>query len=167
MTILKKKTNLGSVLFAIIMNAAHFNRIISLVRTRSEHIVVSGTNDDDVVVVLSLDEYERLLGRPSQQTETKKEFSENKNLSVATREVVPTVVPAEEKKVYQIPVVRVAPTEKKPTTQLHESFVSDQLDFTDAAWKNDWESAFLAEHPDVANLPSEEEEEKFYLEPLE
>ena len=149
------------------MNAAHFNRIISLVRTRSEHIVVSGSNDDDVVVVLSLDEYERLLGRSSQQTETKKEFSDNRNVSAAPQETMPAAVLVEEKKVYQIPVVRVAPTEKKPATQFHESFVSDQLDFTDAAWKNDWESAFLAEHPDAANLPGEEEEEKFYLEPLE
>lgn len=129
------------------MNAAHINRILSLVRTTAEHVIVADAQTDDLFVVMPLNEYEHLAGVAPHK-------EHDPAVSVDKRPLPVAAIP---------PFVEVSVQKPAPAADMA---LSDQLDFTDAAWKNDWESAFLAEHADVAP-EEEEEEEKFYLEPLE
>ena len=127
------------------MNAAHINRILSLVRTTAEHVIVADTETDSLFVVMPLDEYEHLSNAVPRK--------ENPRTAIAEKRPVSAPAPAEL-------------SARKPAPTI-DTALSDQLDFTDASWKNDWESAFLAEHADAVPNEEEEEEEKFYLEPLE
>lgn len=148
------------------MNAAHLARVLNLVRTLSEHVVIADPESDDLFVLMHLDEYECLSGISS-TPETN--FSPHNNIEIPERPI-----PAHPASLAVATKKALPPTEsllsQKDTQTTVEITPPEQLDFNDAAWKNDWESAFLAEHPEnISSLEivEEEEEEKFYLEPLE
>ncbi len=141
------------------MNSAHLKRIFDLVRTTTEHVIVSDAQTDDVFVVMHLDEYEQLVA----SNECQDIDVEDEDSAINVPEEI------KEKKIVGIAESPYSGTTPKLQKNLSEdSLVSEQLYFNEQSWKADWESAFLAEHPEAAEIDEDErEEEKFYIEPLE
>lgn len=139
------------------MNTAHLKRVLNLVRTLSEHVIIADPESNDLFVVMQLDEYESLAGISSEDEE---------DFLVGTAHSTSTIRPVQPAPLLPLKQLETTVSKKIVPEPVAEAIAPDQLDFTDDAWKNDWESAFLAEHPET--IPAEEEEEeKFYLEPLE
>lgn len=138
------------------MNAAHLSRIFKFINATAEHVVVADADTDNVFVVMPLEEYEELSGIYSEDEEP-----------VEQEERIPLVSPKERS---SVPLVRPASQPALPPSKPLPTVGSapEHLEFNDAAWQADWENEFLAEGGTVpANPESEEEEEKFYLEPIE
>jgi hypothetical protein len=125
------------------MNQGHLNRILALVQSTGKSVVVTDASFAEPVVVMSMAEYESL-----------------------TEKVVIPVVHEPKKKTSTSPASTIIKNTAEPIRVATEP-ITDHLNFNDATWKNDWESVFFAEHPEIEDALEDDEEEKFYIEPLE
>ncbi len=135
-----------------------FNRIIRFVQTHHERLVVLDPREEEPVVVLPFTEYEDLkeppFGEPSispEPTELDWDNDElwNESWNDAAEESTSSL-------------------EKKPTTEDKDSDAKDFSSGLTPATEETRENPKSSEpSEDLSDIPHEEEEEKFYLEPVE
>jgi hypothetical protein len=141
------------------MNPAHLKRVFDLVRSTAEHVIISDAQTSDVFVVMHLDEYEQLVA----SSECQNRELESQQESDGMREIATQKISSKTVSSFQSE----RPGDHKGV-MVEDSLAPEQLYFNDQSWKADWESEFLAEHPEVMHAEDDENtEERFYIEPLE
>jgi hypothetical protein len=163
------------------MKPAHLDRLLRLIRTHGERVVITDPETNDLMVLMHLDEYERLTGVSSEDDEDEDvgddEFDEEMFGEDADADEEPfDIAPAWNKKVFNppAPVRSAAPLPRfVPVPEPEFVPLPSQLQFNEPDWHIDNEEEASPEliptdEPGpVAEKPAEEEEEKFYLEPVE
>lgn len=167
-----------------VMKPAHLDRLLRLIRTTGERVVITDPETSDLLVLMHLDEYEQLTGT-STDTEDELDDEEFPNLDFECTEpqevfnALPAKIrPPQPTSFQSMPLqsrvkTSVSPAKVMPTSSAGNDFPppSPQLEFDEPNWHADSEDVFLNEEmiaaDELIDVPEEEEEEKFYLEPVE
>jgi hypothetical protein len=166
------------------MKPAHLDRLLRLIRTTGERVVITDPETSDLLVLMHLDEYERLAGI-STDTEDglgDEEFPDLDFECTEPQEVL-NLLPSKTRPPQSVSFqstppqsrakVPVSPTKTVAVSSTPNDFPppSPQLEFDEPNWHADSEDVFLNEEmipaDELIDVPEEEEEEKFYLEPVE
>jgi hypothetical protein len=148
------------------MQNSQINRVIKLVRRTGDKAVIMDNESDSVMMLMDLDAYEKMLENSGRvETLTEEELMDRINRDVAVWRAYNDKERSEklidEEIVEQKPVAKPVPImeEKRPILAKNNSFTPVE----DADMRH---TPILPE--DSANdIVAEEEEEKFYLEPVE
>lgn len=140
------------------MKANQLNQILRVVRHTGDRVVVVDPETDDVVVLMPFSEYEAMLHEPFDSVH---DFFETGDDSAAgfSDEVGSLVF---EEKHKEKPINSRYNAVKKHASVPQQT---ESLEFDDEAWSSE-SGNFLAEES-LKDVPEDEVEEKFYLEPIE
>ena len=147
------------------MQEQQLNRALELARRTGDKFLIFDRETDEIFTLLGLEDYENLLsGREPVESLSEREMLDRVNRELANwrayREAEETgdlePILAESGPV-PIPAAEEAPAEEA-------AFVSGQPKMAKESQKN---SLFPGSEVSLADVPAEEEEEKFYLEPVE
>ena len=163
------------------MKSSHLDRIFNVVRSRAERVIIADPASDELFVVMPFTEYEMLAGTTQTMGRCDDDDDSGQEESVAqVRSSFAQYDHGIRSRKDQVPARTPAVTGEK-----------EQLEFSNDSWKMGWESKYLEESFEDAVIPftdegdkfssahdeeddgeeasSDElnEEERFYIEPLE
>lgn len=148
------------------MQNSQINRVIKLVRRTGDKAVIMDNESDSVMMLMDLDAYEKMLENSGRvETLTEEELMDRINRDVAVWRAYNDKERSEklvdEEVVEQKPMAKSAPVmeEKRPILAKNNSFISTE----DA----DLGHTPILPEESAGDIVAEEEEEKFYLEPVE
>lgn len=148
------------------MQNSQINRVIKLVRRTGDKAVIMDNESDSVMMLMDLDAYEKILENSGRvETLTEEELMDRINRDVAVWRAYNDKERSEklvdEEVVEQKPMAKSAPImeEKRPILAKNNSFVPVE----DA----DLGRTPILPEESASDIVAEEEEEKFYLEPVE
>ncbi len=148
------------------MQNSQINRVIKLVRRTGDKAVIMDNESDSVMMLMDLDAYEKMLENSGRvETLTEEELMDRINRDVAVWRAYNDKERSEklvdEEVVEQKPMAKSAPVmeEKRPILAKNNSFIPTE----DA----DLGHTPILPEESAGDIVAEEEEEKFYLEPVE
>lgn len=148
------------------MQNSQINRVIKLVRRTGDKAVIMDNESDSVMMLMDLDAYEKMLENSGRvETLTEEELMDRINRDVAVwrayNDKERSEKLADEEVVEQKPAVKPMPImeEKRPALAKNNSFAPTE----DADLRN----TPILPVDSASDIMAEEEEEKFYLEPVE
>ncbi len=151
------------------MKASQLNRILSLIRKSSEKLLVADSESDDVFVLMKLNDYEDLLSNATDSSENESDYNEEGANHADFNEMISNF----ESSNYTFPGTKNAENSmfsrgKSVESSMPSNFsdASQKLNFEeDMEWLRGENTRESEAEEDLNDL--EEEEEKFYLEPVE
>ena len=143
------------------MQNSQINRVIKLVRKTGDKVVLMDNESDAVMMLMELDAYEKMLSSTPQPVEqlTEEELMERINRDVA-------VWRAYNDKQQQETIDKVLEkNELKPLVKAKNTVVEPVSDVSEKPTENF--SGAIGREDSASDIVAEEDEEKFYLEPIE
>lgn len=143
------------------MQNSQINRVIKLVRKTGDKVVLMDNESDAVMMLMELDAYEKMLSSTPQPVEqlTEEELMERINRDVA-------VWRAYNDKQQQETIDKVLEkNELKPLVKAKNTVVEPVSDVSEKPAENF--SGAIGREDSASDIVAEEDEEKFYLEPIE
>lgn len=162
--------NLHLMTNTVYMQPSQINRVIQLVRKTGDKVVLMDNESDAVMMLMDLDAYEKMVASSPQpvETMTEEELMERINRDVAVwrayndKERLETMDTVLEKNQVQAEPAKASDNQASQASSAKPIEMAKQSDFS----KTEHQIPAVPEES-ASDIAAEEDEEKFYLEPVE
>lgn len=149
------------------MQNSQINRVIKLVRRTGDKAVIMDNESDSVMMLMDLDAYEKMLENSGRvETLTEEELMDRINRDVAVWRAYNDKERSEKLVAEEVLEKKPIPKATSPSENIRYE-AAKPLETSQKISMNQTENPMVSQEESASDILAEEDEEKFYLEPVE